>query len=401
MNTRELDLYTTITYEEPASSEEYLLELGQEKGYVTHEDILDLLPDVENDIEKFESLLNFLLQKNIPYQEEMIDDEVVKTIQSSEIPYQVPVGGADGLDYVDTDDLLTLYFRQAAREPLLTKEEEVMLAKEIEAGEQARKALVVSSGGIQRRETLLETIKAGEAARQRMIMSNSRLVISIAKKYRGRGIPFIDLVQEGNIGLMRAVKKFDYQLGNKFSTYATWWIRQAVTRAIADNGRTVRVPVHMGDLINKMLRLEHQLVQKLGRRPTENELAIALDKPPAKVKDIRQIAMFPVSLETPISHEEDATLGDFIEDQNTPAPDDLVTNNLMNQEIAEALRGIPLREARVLQMRYGLLDGKTYTLQAIGEKMGITRERVRQMEEKGLRQLRKSRMRNLLTEYID
>ncbi len=401
MKTKELDLYTTIEYEEPASSEELLVELGEEKGYVTNEDILDLIPDVENDIERFEAVMGFLTRKNIPYRDEVIEDELNETLLTSEVPYRMPVGDPDGLEYVDTDDLLTLYFRQAAREPLLTKDEEIALAKQIEAGEQARIALAGRTGGAQRREKLLEAIGEGEAARQRMIMSNSRLVISIAKKYRGRGIPFIDLVQEGNIGLMRAVKKFDYRMGNKFSTYATWWIRQAVTRAIADNGRTVRVPVHMGDLINKMLRVEHKLVQELGRRPTEDELAVALDKPPAKVKDIRQIAMFPVSLETPISHEEDATLGDFIEDQNTPAPDDLVTNNLMNQEIAEALKGISLREARVLQMRYGLLDGKTYTLQAIGEKMGITRERVRQMEEKGLRQLRKSRVRNMLSEYME
>ncbi len=401
MTTRELDLYTTISYEEPASSEEQLLDLGQVKGYLTQDDILEIVPDVENDIERFEAVIRFLARENIPFHHDGMDEELVETIEAAGIPYKVPAGDADGLEYVETDDLLTLYFRQAAREPLLTKEEEITLAKEIEAGEQARKALADLAGSNQRREALLETIRLGEAARQRMIMSNSRLVISIAKKYRGRGIPFIDLVQEGNIGLMRAVKKFDYRLGNKFSTYATWWIRQAVTRAIADNGRTVRVPVHMGDLINKMLRVEHKLVQQLGRRPTEAELAVALDKPPAKVKDIRQIAMFPVSLETPISHEEDATLGDFIEDESTPAPDELVTNNLMNAEIAEALRGISLREARVLQMRYGLLDGKTYTLQAIGEKMGITRERVRQMEEKGLRQLRKSRIRHTLLEYLE
>ena len=402
MDKENYDLYKTIEYEDESSGLKTLLELGQEKGYVTLDDIYDLIPDVETEPEKLEEVVNILLAEEIAYKEEALAEENPTTTESdSYITPQSAIEEDRLMDGVDTDDLVTLYFRQAAREPLLSSSEEIALAKTIEGGEEARRALANGYPTEEEREDLIRAINEGETARQRMIISNSRLVISIAKKYRGRGIPFIDLVQEGNIGLMRAIKKYDWRRGNKFSTYATWWIRQAVTRAIADNGRTIRVPVHMGDLINRMLRAEHRLYQELGRRPTEIELAVALDKSPDKVKDVRKIAMYPVSLETPINHEEEATLGDFIEDRHTPIPDEQVTSNLMNADIMDALKGLSLREARVLQMRYGLMDGKIYTLQSIGEKMGITRERVRQMEEKGLRQLRKSNIRHVLQEYVN
>ncbi len=401
MDKQIFDLYKTIAYEEDISGLKHLVELGHEKGYVTLDDIYDLIPDVETEPEQLEAVLNILTSEEITYKDETVETEIA--VNSPEEHYVASSSALEEdrlLDQVETDDLVTLYFRQAAREPLLTSVEEISLAKTIEGGEKARRELANSYPSEEEREDLIQAIKDGENARQRMIISNSRLVISIAKKYRGRGIPFIDLVQEGNIGLMRAIKKYDWRRGNKFSTYATWWIRQAVTRAIADNGRTIRVPVHMGDLINRMLRAEHRLYQELGRRPTEEELAVALDKSPAKVKDVRKISMYPVSLETPINHEEEATLGDFIEDRQTPIPDEQVTHNLMNADIMDALKALSLREARVLQMRYGLMDGKVYTLQSIGEKMGITRERVRQMEEKGLRQLRKSNIRHVLQEYV-
>lgn len=400
MDKEKFDLYKTIEVEDDNSGLKHLVDLGQEKGYVTLDDIYDLIPDVETEPEQLEAVLTILTSEEITYKEETVATEIVA--DTTEDPYGTSSSAEEDrlLDQVETDDLVTLYFRQAARERLLTSTEEISLAKTIEGGETARRELVNNFPTKEDRDELARAIEDGEAARQRMIISNSRLVISIAKKYRGRGIPFIDLVQEGNIGLMRAIKKYDWRRGNKFSTYATWWIRQAVTRAIADNGRTIRVPVHMGDLINRMLRAEHRLYQELGRRPTEVELAVALDKSPDKVKDVRKISMYPVSLETPINHEEEATLGDFIEDRQTPIPDEQVTNNLMNADIMNALKALSLREARVLQMRYGLMDGKVYTLQSIGEKMGITRERVRQMEEKGLRQLRKSNIRHVLQEYV-
>ena len=278
---------------------------------------------------------------------------------------------------------------EVSRVPLLNNiEEEVVLAKRIEAGREARAELAKSNISAARRQELYEMIKDGAAARDHLITANSRLVISVAKKYMGRGVPFLDLIQEGNIGLIRATKKFEYQRGHKFSTYATWWIRQAVTRAIADQGRTIRVPVHMGDQINKLLRVQHQLTQKLGRDPSVEELAEALEVPPKKVENMIQVARRPLSLETPTDDEEDSVLGDFIEDDEAPPPDDTATYNLLKQHLVEVLDGLPPREVRILQLRYGLLDGQAYTLEEVGRKMGVTRERVRQIESKALRRLR-------------
>jgi RNA polymerase primary sigma factor len=398
--TSNFQLYREIEFEEGTTPLDLVIQLGQQKGHLTFDDLLELLPAVEEDPDLLEETITSIVDEGIQYVDEAITAEFLESEKENREADDRAAQADRLLDAVETDDLVTLYFRQAANEPLLTKDEEVELAKQIEAGEAARAELVAGKVSARNREDRLAAIHAGEDARQRLIMSNSRLVISVAKKYRGRGIPFIDLVQEGNIGLMRAIKKFDYRRGNKFSTYATWWIRQAITRAISDHGRTIRVPVHMGDMINKLLRAEHQLIQKLGREPTESELAKALNKSPAKVKDMRQVAMYPISLEAPISFEESATVGDFIEDEQTPLPDDAVSSTLMGEQIAQALSGLSLRESRVIQMRYGLLDGKTYTLQAIGEKMGITRERVRQMEEKGLRKLRKSRLHPALLEYM-
>jgi RNA polymerase primary sigma factor len=243
-------------------------------------------------------------------------------------------------------------------------------------------------------------VEDGWAAREHLITANSRLVISVAKKYMGRGVPFLDLIQEGNIGLIRAAKKFDYRRGHKFSTYATWWIRQAVTRAIADQGRTIRVPVHMGDQINKLLRVSHQLTQKLGRSPTTEELAHELDVPPKKVENMIQVARRPLSLETPTDEEEDSVLGDFIEDEEAPAPPEMVTQHMLKEHLREVLHNLPPREVRILQLRYGLLDGRNYTLEEVGRKMGVTRERVRQIEAQALNRLRHPGHRRKLVDYL-
>ena len=244
------------------------------------------------------------------------------------------------------------------------------------------------------------TIADGLNAREHLVTANSRLVISVAKKYIGRGVPFLDLIQEGNIGLLRAAKKFDYHRGHKFSTYATWWIRQAVTRAIADQGRTIRVPVHMGDQINKLLRVSHVLTQQLGRDPTTEELAENLEVPPKKVEDMIQIARRPLSLEMPTDDLEDSLLGDFIEDEDSPAPADAVTHNMLQVHIEEALTGLPPREVRILQLRYGLLDGESYTLEEVGRKMGVTRERVRQIEAQALGRLRNPDQKRILEGFL-
>jgi RNA polymerase primary sigma factor len=276
----------------------------------------------------------------------------------------------------------------------------VSLAKRIERGRRAREELARRPVSATRRRVLQVGVEDGWAAREHLITANSRLVISVAKKYMGRGVPFLDLIQEGNIGLIRAAKKFDYRRGHKFSTYATWWIRQAVTRAIADQGRTIRVPVHMGDQINKLLRISHQLTQKLGRDPSSEELADALDVPPKKVENMIQVARRPLSLETPTDEEEDSVLGDFIQDEESPAPTDAVTYNLLREHLQEVLNTLPPREVRILQLRYGLLDGQSYTLEEVGRKMGVTRERVRQIEAQALSRLRHPSHRRRLADYL-
>jgi RNA polymerase primary sigma factor len=296
--------------------------------------------------------------------------------------------------------MIGLYLKEVGRVPLLTGPEEVDLAQRIERGRLSREELAEGKTGVRRRDDLRLYIEDGWLAREHLITANSRLVISVAKKYMGRGVPFLDLIQEGNIGLIRAAKKFDYRRGYKFSTYATWWIRQAVTRAIADQGRTIRVPVHMGDQINKLLRTQHQLTQRLGRDPSVEELAEALDVPPKKVENMIQVARRPLSLETPTDDEEDSVLGDFIQDNEAPAPDDSATYNLLKEHLAEVLDSLPPREVRILQLRYGLLDGQTYTLEGVGRKMGVTRERVRQIEAQALSRLRHPAIRRKLREYL-
>jgi RNA polymerase primary sigma factor len=240
----------------------------------------------------------------------------------------------------------------------------------------------------------------GQAAREHLITANSRLVISVAKKYIGRGVPFLDLIQEGNIGLIRAARKFDYRRGHKFSTYATWWIRQAVTRAIADQGRTIRVPVHMGDQINRLIRVSHQLTQELGHDPTSEELAEALEVPVKKAEQMIQVARRPLSLETPTDEDEDSVLGDFIEDAEALAPAEAVTQNMLKEQIQEILLSLPPREVRILQLRYGLVDGESYTLEEVGKKLGVTRERVRQIEAQALSRLRHPTHSRRLKDYL-
>ncbi|HNY19026.1 MAG TPA: sigma-70 family RNA polymerase sigma factor [Flexilinea sp.] len=379
-----------------------LIELGRQKTYVTIDDILALFPDAEQDVEQLEEAFSALLSAGIPYSEESNleeppEEEIDLAEEENEI---IPNISMDDLANIDTDDTIGLYLKEVSRVPLLTADEEVELAQRIERGRMAREELARVNVTPERRLELRKSIEDGWAAREHLITANSRLVISVAKKYMGRGVPFLDLIQEGNIGLIRATKKFDYRRGHKFSTYATWWIRQAVTRAIADQGRTIRVPVHMGDQINKLLRVQHQLTQKLGRDPSVEELADALDVPPKKVENMIQVARRPLSLETPTDDEEDSVLGDFIEDEDAPAPDDTATYNLLKEHLDEVLNGLPPREVRILQLRYGLLDGQAYTLEEVGRKMGVTRERVRQIEAQALSRLRHPTVRKILRDYL-
>ena len=390
---------TMMDEDQDSSALGRLLEYGRKKTYVTYDDILQFFPDAEQDLDQLEEAYSALLSAGINYteetsqREEPSDDELVETIEETR---QI-----DDLANIDTDDTIGLYLKEVSRVPLLSDiQEEKLLAQRIEKGRQAREELAKGNLSEKKKQELRKAIEDGWEAREHLITANSRLVISVAKKYMGRGVNFLDLIQEGNIGLIRATKKFDYTRGHKFSTYATWWIRQAVTRAIADQGRTIRVPVHMGDQINKLLRVQHQLTQQLGRDPSVEELAESLEVPPKKVENMIQVARRPLSLETPTDDEEDSVLGDFIEDDEAPPPDDTATYNLLREHLEEVLNSLPPREVRILQLRYGLLDGQAYTLEEVGRKMGVTRERVRQIEAQALTRLRHPSVRRKLRDYL-
>ena len=399
------DVFNVITEEDEYPAIALLIKLGRQKSYVTIDDILHFFPDAEQDVEQLEEAFSALMSAGIPYIDDATiieepSDEELEIHQEDDIEDHEEQITLDDLANIDTDDTIGLYLKEVSRVQLLTAEEEVELAQRIERGRMAREELARGNVSTRRRLELRKLIEDGWNAREHLITANSRLVISVAKKYMGRGAPFLDLIQEGNIGLIRATKKFDYRRGHKFSTYATWWIRQAVTRAIADQGRTIRVPVHMGDQINKLLRIQHQLTQKLGRDPTVDELALSLDVPPKKVENMIQVARRPLSLETPTDDEEDSVLGDFIEDDEAPPPDDTATYNLLREHLGTVLDSLPPREVRILQLRYGLLDGQAYTLEEVGRKMGVTRERVRQIEAQALSRLRHPLIRRKLRDYL-
>jgi len=389
-----------IEEEEEYSAIARLIVLGRQKTYVTIDDILHFFPEAEQDVVQLEEAFAALLSAGVPFVEETPTGEPPE----EELAVAEKVGPELSLDdylaNIETDDTIGLYLKEVSRVPLLTATEEVQLAKRIELGRMARAELARGKVSPRRRMELRRMIEDGWAAREHLITANSRLVISVAKKYMGRGVPFLDLIQEGNIGLIRATKKFDYRRGHKFSTYATWWIRQAVTRAIADQGRTICVPVHMGDQINKLLRVQHQLTQRLGRDPSIEELADGLEVTPKKVENMIQVARRPLSLEMPTDDEEDSVLGDFIEDDEAAPPDDTATYNLLREHLTEVLNGLPPREVRILQLRYGLLDGQAYTLEEVGRKMGVTRERVRQIEAQALSRLRHPTIRRKLRDYL-
>jgi RNA polymerase primary sigma factor len=373
-----------------------LLELGKTQGYITSDDILAAFPDAERDLDQLEEVYAALLRANINFLDEAPDEDDAQDEELTEIE-KLREKDKNDLAQIDADDSVGLYLKEVGRVPLLTAEQEVSLSKRIERGRKAREAM---AGGDGDRASHRLFIEDGWAAREHLITANSRLVISVAKKYMGRGVPFLDLIQEGNIGLIRAAKKFDYRRGHKFSTYATWWIRQAVTRAIADQGRTIRVPVHMGDQINRLLRTSHQLTQMLGRDPTTEELAESLNVTPKKVENMIQVARRPISLETPTDEEEDSILSDFIQDDESPAPTEIVTHSLLREQLRDVLHALPPREVRILQLRYGLHDGQSYTLEEVGRKMGVTRERVRQIEAQALSRLRHPSHRRVLADYL-
>ncbi len=376
-----------------------LVKFGRKQGFITIDDIVKFFPRAETEIDQIEDAFEALICAGIPIAEEI---EVGRGGSSKDGTDDK--GEQDENDFlanVDIDDTIGLYMKEATRVPLLKAWEEKVLAQRIEVGRYSREELAKGNVSKTRQSELRSLIENGWEAREHLIIANSRLVISVAKKYMGRGVPFLDLIQEGNIGLMRAAKKFDYHRGFKFSTYATWWIRQAVTRALADQSRTIRVPVHMGDQISKMLRAQHKLKQQLSRDPTVDELALELDVPPKKVENMIKVSRRPLSLQLPIGDEEEDVLGDFIEDSDSTPPDESATFNLLREHLASMLDLLPPREARILQLRYGLIDGEILTLNEVGRKMGVTRERVRQIEAQALSRLRSKGIYRELRAYIE
>ena len=338
-----------------------LYEYGKKKGTLTYKEIMERLMDlyIEPDqldkvLENLEALGVTVINENDPQPAQSSEDTPIDTINLS-IP-----------DGVSSDDPVRLYLKEIGKYPLLTTEEEIALAKQIAEGTPEEQA----------------------AAKKKLSEANLRLVVSIAKRYVGRGMQFLDLIQEGNLGLIKAAEKFDYTKGYKFSTYATWWVRQAITRAIADQARTIRIPVHMVETINKLIRVNRQLAQELGRDPTPAEIAKEMGISESKVREIIKIAQEPVSLETPIGEEEDSHLGDFIEDENAPAPAEVASNAMMREQLQEVLHTLTPREEKVIRLRFGLEDGQAHTLEEVGKEFNVTRERIRQIEAKALRKIR-------------
>ena len=339
------------------------------KNVLTYKQVNDAFASMPINEEKMDLILEYLEKNNIDVlQDDNVDDTTDllldtddEVILSEEDEVEI-IDDADVLEGVSTEDPVRMYLKEIGNVPLLSTEEEVALAQRVEAGD--------------------------ESAKKQLIEANLRLVVSIAKKYVGRGMPFLDLIQEGNMGLMKAVDKFDYSKGFKFSTYATWWIRQAITRGIADTGRTIRVPVHMVETINKTLRMTRTLLQELGREPTPEEVAERLGVPVARVREVLKISRDPVSLDTPIGEEDDSHLGDFIEDDSALSPADSAAFSMLREELSTALESLTDRERQVVQLRFGLIDGRARTLEEVGKEFNVTRERIRQIEEKALRKLR-------------
>ena len=368
-----------------------LVALGRNQGYVTYDDVMEAVPEAELHIEQLEDALATLIEMGIEISDaELEEPEGQQKERRERQTVESTVKASDiDLTAIDIDDSISLYLKEIGRIPLLTAEQEVSLAKRMEAGRLSKRRLSNErSLGYDERADLSAIVRDGKSAQEHLIKANSRLVVSVAKKYVGRGVPFLDLIQEGNIGLIRAVNKFDYRRGYKFSTYATWWIRQAVTRAIADQGRTIRVPVHMYEQINRLARVSRQLVQELGRDPTVEEIAGELGVSPKKVERTIKVSQRPLSLEMPVGEEDDSFLGDFIEDNDAPSPTDQASQQLLRDQIDDIFVSLTPREVRILQLRFGLVDGYSYTLEEVGKKFGVTRERIRQIEAQALGRLR-------------
>lgn len=374
-----------------------LIEKGKKKGVLTFKEISDAFEDIEVTPEEIERLYDIFEKESIELVEDL-DKELEEIEVSKEELEDLSVP-----DGINIDDHVKMYLKEIGKVNLLTPEEELSLAKRMADGETAKEQLEEIGEEIDEdtKKQIDLLIADGEKAKKSLAEANLRLVVSIAKRYVGRGMLFLDLIQEGNLGLIKAVDKFDYTKGYKFSTYATWWIRQAITRAIADQARTIRIPVHMVETINKLVRVSRQLVQELGREPTPEELAKELNMPVDKVREISKISQEPVSLETPIGEEEDSHLGDFIPDEDAPAPSEAASFVLLKEQLGAVLETLSEREAKVLRLRFGLDDGRARTLEEVGKEFDVTRERIRQIEAKALRKLRHPSRSKKLKDFLD
>lgn len=392
-----------------------ILELGKKKkNMLEYQEIADFFKDLNLDPEKFEMVIDYLEQNGIDVlkisNDDDVDDDIIlddeDEVEVEKIDLSVPEG-------VSVEDPVRMYLKEIGKVPLLSADEEIELAQNMEDGAVATEKINVLKGRLdgaseeekaeikEEIKTLQRDVDKGADAKKRLAEANLRLVVSIAKRYVGRGMLFLDLIQEGNLGLIKAVEKFDYKKGYKFSTYATWWIRQAITRAIADQARTIRIPVHMVETINKLIRVSRQLLQELGREPSPEEIAKEMNMPVERVREILKISQEPVSLETPIGEEEDSHLGDFIKDDNVPVPADAAAFTLLKEQLEEVLGTLTEREQTVLTLRFGLEDGRARTLEEVGKEFNVTRERIRQIEAKALRKLRHPSRSRKLKDYLE
>ena len=381
---------------------ESLLEHADLQGYLTIEDLMAIFPNGDEDIEGLTSIILILKKQGIKILDQETFDRDYSDSDADDEEEELPRRTRIGLEHVSSDDTVGLYLKEMSRVPLLSMNEEQSLAKRIEAGRAARIEMTdpAKSFSEEWREKVEVLVKDGEDAWDHLVKANTRLVVSVAKKYIGRGVPFLDLIQEGNLGLMRAVEKFDYTRGFRFSTYATWWIRQAITRSIADQGRTIRIPVHMIDRIRELYKVSHTMEQRLGRKPLSKEIAREMGVNVGKVQWMMRISWLPLSLESPVGDEEDSELGMFVEDDLTPSPMEVTYKSMLHDKIDEVLNTLSPREARILRLRFGLDNGRAYTLEEVGQKFGLTRERIRQIEGKALRQLRHPHKARQLKDYI-
>lgn len=392
-----------------------ILELGKKKkNMLEYQEIADFFKDLNLDPEKFEMVIDYLEQNGIDVlkisNDDDVDDDIIlddeDEVEVEKIDLSVPEG-------VSVEDPVRMYLKEIGKVPLLSADEEIELAQNMEDGAVATEKINVLKGRLdgaseeekaeikEEIKTLQRDVDKGADAKKRLAEANLRLVVSIAKRYVGRGMLFLDLIQEGNLGLIKAVEKFDYKKGYKFSTYATWWIRQAITRAIADQARTIRIPVHMVETINKLIRVSRQLLQELGREPSPEEIAKEMNMPVERVREILKISQEPVSLETPIGEEEDSHLGDFIKADNVPVPADAAAFTLLKEQLEEVLGTLTEREQKVLTLRFGLEDGRARTLEEVGKEFNVTRERIRQIEAKALRKLRHPSRSRKLKDYLE